>query len=210
MAMNEHNSDILDIAHIAFLDMIKVFIDQLGANYAGGILVRSALHLAQQMPEVHYASWEEFNEAIQSASNPITRVEGKAEHFGRGLFGLPHCPFAASVKDYKTIYGELPKTYADVTSSFNRPNNQVAQQYHVGSGAGVSPFCSIHQPLRSAIGSRITIENRSVAIFQLGCKAANGHKGLAEELIVQAGFTKKEVETVLDDHMCCYAVTLVG
>jgi hypothetical protein len=53
MAMNEHNSDILDIAHIAFLDMIKVFIDQLGANYAGGILVRSALHLAQQMPEVH-------------------------------------------------------------------------------------------------------------------------------------------------------------
>jgi hypothetical protein len=196
---------ILDIAHISFLDVIRASITQVGAAATKGMLIRNAINAAERIPAVDFESLDAFVASIESADNPITQVEGKAVYKGNGLFGLPACPFATSISDYKSVYGGLPDEYHQITEDFNKKGT-VTDKYKVGSGAGVSPFCAVHQPLRSALKGRITIKGKPITIFQLGCKSGTGDKGFAEEWIKETGFTEQEVSAVLDDNMCCYAI----
>jgi len=138
-------------------------------------------------------------------SNPISRVEGKAVHLGDGLFGLPKCPFARSIANCKQLRGNLPESYAKVTEDYNKPH-WVTKELHVGQGAGVSPFCAIHQPLRSALAKRIKIGDTQLSVYQLGCKSGGGKKALAKTIIEKSAFNEEIVAKVLDEHMCCYAV----
>lgn len=198
----------VDIAHISFLDMIKVMITLGGAANAKGTLIRNALNTADKIPAVAYGSFDEFLAAMEDSSNPITMVEGKAKHEGDFVFGLPACPFAASIRNYTRILGSLPESYADFTTEFNK-STQVTKKYRVGDGAGVSPFCAVHQPLRSAIGDKITIGGKQVAIYQLGCKSGSGKKGLADAYIEETGVSRDLVEKILDTNMCCYYLKIL-
>ena len=134
-------------------------------------------------------------------------VEGKAQHMGDFVFGLPACPFAPSIKNYTNIMGALPGSYAAFTEEFNK-STIVTRKYRVGEGAGVSPFCAVHQPLRSALGDKITIGGKKIAIYQLGCKASSGKKGLADAWLEETGVSREVAEEVLDSNMCCYYVKL--
>ena len=199
---------ILDIAHISFLDMIQALIAQSGAASAKGTLMRNAIKAGEKFPPVNFDSLEEFVKAIDSVETPIAVIEGKAVHVGNGLFGLPKCPFADSISNYKQVFETLPAGYKELTNEFNKPG-PVADKLRVGHGAGVSPFCSVHQPLRSSLGDRITIGGKPIEICQLGCKSGAGFKGLAHDLIEKTGYTADQVEKVLDDNMCCYGVKVV-
>ncbi len=196
---------ILDIAHISFLDMIKVMITLSGAASAKGTLVRNALKTAEKISAVDYPTFDAYLAAIQNASNPITMIEGKASHQGRFIFGLKLCPFGPSIKNYTTVFEKLPDGFADFTAEFNKPSN-VTDQYRVGEGAGVSPFCSVHQPMRSAIAEKITIGGKKIRIYQLGCKSGGGKKGFAHKWIMATGVPAQVVDKVLDSHMCCYCI----
>ena len=196
---------ILDIARISFLNMIKEMMTMGGLPAAKGGLIRNALACAARIREVDYPDFDAFLEAIKNATNPITMIEGKAEHVGDGVFGLPACPFAPAIKNYTDVFGSLPEGFAEFTEEFNKPG-PATSRYRIGEGAGVSPFCSVHQPLRSAIGDRITIGGKQVKIYQLGCKSGAGKKGFAERLIKEAGVERSVVDAVLDNHMCCYCV----
>jgi hypothetical protein len=200
-------SKILDIAHISFLDTIRSLIAQSGPASAKGTLVRTAIKAGEGFDEVDFSSFDDFVKAIDSVDTPMARIEGKAVHLGDGLFGLPKCPFADSIANYKEVFKSLPDGYGELTKEFNKPG-RVTGELEVGHGAGVSPFCSVHQPLRSTLGDKVTIGEKPIAVYQLGCKAGDGKKGLAEELIAKTDFTAEQVEAVLDDHMCCYAVTV--
>jgi hypothetical protein len=199
---------ILDIAHISFLDTIKVMITLSGAASAKGTLIRNAIKTAERIAEVDYPSFEEYLAAIESASNPITKIEGKATHQGNHVFGLKLCPFGPSIQSYTAVFEKLPEGFADFTAEFNKPS-ATTDQYRVGEGAGVSPFCSVHQPMRSAFAQKIRIGGKKIRVTQLGCKSAGGKKGLAEKWIREAGVPREVVERVLDNHMCCYAVTVL-
>ena len=164
---------ILDIAHISFLDMIKVMITMSGAAAAKGTLIRNAISTAEKINEIDYPSFDDFLAAIENSTNPITQVEGKATHQGEFIFGLEACPFAPSIGNYTQVFEKLPDGYADFTTEFNKPSN-VTDKYKVGEGAGVSPFCSVHQPMRSAIAERIKIAGKKIKVYQLGCKAGSG------------------------------------
>ncbi len=196
---------ILDIAHISFLDMIKVMITLSGAASAKGTLIRNAIKTAEKIAQVDYPTFEDYLAAIENASNPITMVEGKSSHQGKLVFGLKLCPFGPSIKNYTTVFEKLPEGFADFTAEFNKPS-MVTDQYRVGEGAGVSPFCSVHQPMRSAIAEKITIGGKKIRIFQLGCKSAGGKKGFAHKWILATGVPAQVVDKVLDNHMCCYCV----
>ena len=196
---------ILDIAHVSFLDIIRASIVQLGAAATKGMLIRNAMAAAEKIPEVSFESLDEFVNSIDSANNPVTQVEGRAVHYGKGLFGLPVCPFAESIGDYKSVYGGLPEDYHKITDDFNKEGN-VTGALKVGHGAGVSPFCAVHQPLRSALKDRIRIGGKPISILQLGCKSGSGDKGLAKQWIAETEFSEADVEKVLDDNMCCYAI----
>ena len=196
---------ILDIAHVSFLDIIRASIVQLGAAATKGMLIRNAVAAAEKIPEVSFDTLEEFVSSIDTADNPVTRVEGKAVHYGNGLFGLPTCPFASSIGDYKSVYGGLPDDYHKITQDFNK-EGPVTGGLKVGHGAGVSPFCAVHQPLRSALKDRIRIGGKPISILQLGCKSGSGEKGLASQWIAETGFSEAEVEKILDENMCCYAI----
>jgi len=199
---------ILDIAHISFLDMIKVMITLTGAASAKGTLIRNAIKTAERISEVDYPSFDAYLAAIESASNPITVIEGKATHQGSHLFGLKVCPFAQSIKSYTAVFEKLPDGFADFTAEFNRPSN-TTDQYGVGEGAGVSPFCAVHQPMRSAFAEKIRIGGRRIRVYQLGCKSGGGKKGFAEKWIKETGVARDVVDRVLDSHMCCYALRVV-
>lgn len=199
---------ILDIAHISFLDMIKVMITMGGAASAKGALIRNAINTAEKIKEIDYPSFEDFLAAIENSTNPITQVEGKATHQGEFLFGLANCPFGPSIKNYTGVFEKLPEGYADFTEEFNKPS-KVTEIYRVGEGAGVSPFCSVHQPMRSAIAERIKIGGKKIKIYQLGCKAGSGKKGFAERWLAESGVSKDVVDKVLDNHMCCYYLKVV-
>lgn len=194
---------ILDIAHISFLDMIKIMITQVGAASAKGTLMRNALMTADRITETDYPTFDDYLKAIESSTNPITQIEGKASHKGEMVFGLEKCPFAESIKNYNTVFNGLPECYAEFTAEFNKPGH-IPGKYRVGGGAGVSPFCAVHQPMRSAFAEKITIGGKKIQIYQLGCKAGSGKKGFAGKFIQATGVPKDVVDKVLDNHMCCY------
>ena len=199
---------ILDIAHISFLDMIKVMIDINGAASAKGTLIRNALNTADKIKEVDYASFDAFLESIEDETNPITRIEGKATHQDDHVFGLKNCPFAPSIKNYTAVFEKLPEGFAEYTAECNK-SGVASTKYRVGEGACVSPFCSVHQPMRSAIAEKIKIGGKDIQITQLGCKAGSGYKGFADKWIEYAGVSKEVVDKTLDDHMCCYHIRIL-
>ena len=199
---------ILDIAHVSFLDMIKIMITMSGAASAKGTLIRNANKMAERIHEVDYPTFEDYLAAIESATNPITMVEGKATHAGEFVFGLQSCPFGPSIRNYTQVFEKLPEGFADFTAEFNKASN-VTDQYRVGEGAGVSPFCSVHQPMRSAIAEKITIGGKKIVVYQLGCKSGGGKKGFADKWIAAAGVDRAVVDRILDNHMCCYSLKIV-
>jgi len=199
---------ILDIAHVSFLDMIKVLITMSGAANAKGTLIRNALSTADKIQEVNYETFDDYLAAIENASNPIAMVEGKSTHAGEFVFGLKCCPFGPSIKNYTTAFEKLPDGYADFTEEFNKPS-RVTDMYRVGEGAGVSPFCSVHQPMRSAVAEKIRIGGKKIKIYQLGCKSGSGKKGFADKWLQESGVKKEVVDKVLDNHMCCYYLKIV-
>lgn len=201
------DSEILDIAHISFLELIKSAISQTGPAAAKGMLVRNAVSAGEKMAKADFASMDDFVASIEKVENPITKAEGKAVHLGKGLFGLPSCPFSPSIKNYKAVHGEMPSDFEALTEEINKEGG-IGDKYRIGSGAGVSPFCAVHQPLRSVLGGNITIGGKPIAIYQLGCKSGAGAKGLASKWIAETGFSADEVSKVLDDHMCCYAIVV--
>jgi hypothetical protein len=199
---------ILDIAHISFLDMIKVMIGINGAASAKGTLIRNALNTADNIKEVDYDSFDVFLDSIENATNPITMIEGKANHLGDFVFGLKNCPFAPSIKNYNAVFGKLPEGFAEFTEECNK-SGVASTKYRVGEGACVSPFCAVHQPMRSAIAEKIKIGGKDIQVTQLGCKAGSGYKGFADKWIEHVGVSKDVVDKTLDDHMCCYHVSIL-
>ncbi len=194
---------ILDIAHISFLDMIKSIITLSGPASAKGLLIRNALATAEKIEEVEYSSLEKYIAAIEDASNPITRIEGITTHCGGMVFGLEKCPFEGSINSYKKVFKDMPEGYASFTAEFNK-SSPITNKYRVGEGAGVSPFCSVHQPLRSAIANKIKIGGKSISISQLGCKSASGIKGIAQKWLNESGISLDKVDKILENNMCCY------
>lgn len=204
--MNE--GKILDIAHVSFLDMIKIMITLSGAASAKGTLIRNALKTAERIPETNYASFSDYLSAVENSTNPITVIEGKSSHQGDFVFGLQFCPFGPSIKNYTQVFEKLPEGFADFTAEFNKPSN-ITDQYRVGEGAGVSPFCSVHQPMRSAFAEKIRIGGKKIKIYQLGCKSGSGKKGFAMKWIEESGVPKDVVDKILDNHMCCYYLKIL-
>jgi hypothetical protein len=203
------DENILDIAHLSFLDMIKIMITLSGAASAKGTLIRNAIKTAEKMPEVDYPTFDDYLAAIENATNPITIIEGKATHAGDHVFGLKLCPFGPSIKNYTKVFEKLPEGFADFTAEFNKPSN-ITDQYRVGEGAGVSPFCAVHQPMRSAIAERITIGGKKIRVIQLGCKSGAGKKGFAEKWLAESGVSRDVVDKILDTNMCCYSMQILN
>lgn len=199
----------VDIGHISSLELIRTLIQQSGPAAAKGTLVRMAVRVGETAAEIDYPTFDDFVAAIGAGTNPIARIEGKAEHMGGAVFGLPVCPFAPSIEDYAEVFGGLPEAYADATVEYNKPA-PLTEQLRVGHGSAVSPFCAIHQPLRSAVGRRITVGGQPVRIHQMGCKSASGKRALAQKWIAEMGLSAAQVEKVLETNMCCYFVKVGG
>ncbi len=197
----------LDISHLTFLDLIRAVIAQSGAVPAKGTLIRMALKVADQFTPVDFATVDDFVAAIEGNENPISTIEGHAVHLGGGVFGLPKCPFRELVADYKSVFGNLPEGYAELMEVYNK-GSQITDQLKIGEGAGVSPFCLMHQPMRSALGGKITIGGKPITVYQLGCKSGGGEKAIAEKWVAEAGADWALVEQALDANMCCYAVKM--
>jgi hypothetical protein len=200
-------TSILDIAHITLLETIRETIISMGGPATKGTLMRRALRIAEELPEVDYESLDAWEEAVNAQTHPITRIEGVAVRDG-SIFTLPQCPFAMSIKTYNELYGGLPKEYSKIVEEYNKPG-RFTRELMVGYGSGVSPFCCIHQPFRSAGGKKIKVGGKDVQIIQLGCKGGDGKKVVSEELCQVAGVEPETVLKHLDNGMCVYTVKTI-
>ncbi len=203
------NNQQYDAAHFSFLELIRVLTDIVGPGAAKVSLIKLAKEAAQQVSKKEFADMEEFIKSIEGMDNPISQFEGKAEYHGDGLFGLPQCPFAPAIKNYQKMKPEMPAEFGLVTDTLNRPTEQT-KQLRVFEGAAVSPFCGVHQPIRSAMGSTIKVGGYSLEVYQLGCKSGAGKISCADERINGLEIDRKKVEDVLADNMCCYYIKLVS
>lgn len=197
-------TDILDIAHITLLETFRETVINMGGPATKGTLMRRALRIAEQLPEAEYEDLDEWEDAVKAQTHPITRIEGVAVRDGF-IFTLPQCPFAKSIKTYNELYGGLPSEYSQIVEEYNKPG-RFTGDLKVGYGSGVSPFCAIHQPFRSAGGKKITVGGEPIQIIQLGCKGGDGKKVVSEELCQNAGVNPETVTKYLDNGMCVYMV----
>jgi len=196
-----------DAGHVSFLELIKVITTIAGAEFAKGTLIKTGTSSAKQFKQQDYPNWEAFIKALESKECPVAQFEGTARHYGDGVFGLPACPFASSIKTYTSVTGGLPQDYKSVTKELNK-DSTITSNLRIGNGAAVSPFCGVHQSIRSALGSQLTIGGKKVTVYQLGCKSGSGVKGIAEGYCKTAMVAASKVEEVLDDNMCCYKVAI--
>lgn len=200
---------LLDIAHLSFLEVIRSLIEQSGATSAKGTLIRMAIKVGERLPKTDFPTLDAFMETLGLGTNPISAIEGKAVHLGGGLVALPRCPFAPAIKNYQRVFGSLPGAYDAATAEFNKPS-PITDAHHIGSGAGVSPFCCVHQPLRSSAAAQITVGGKPVVIYELGCRSETGKKALADRWIAEIGLSPADVEKVLDSNMCCYLIKVAS
>lgn len=195
----------LDIAHLVLLEMLESYLEQAGPNEVARFVVRTAVKTGEHFPRVDFASLDELVQAIEDLEYPIARIEGRAEHLGGGLFGLQRCPFAETYRTHREQYQRLAPRLAAVQEVFNRPSDATAR-LAVGHGAAACPFCCAHQPMRAAVAARITIAGEPIKLRQLACKGADGSRALSDKHIAEAGKTREEVDRVLDQYVCCYAI----
>jgi hypothetical protein len=198
------NESILDIAHITLLETLRETIVNMGGPATKGTLMRRALSIAEELPSEEYDSLDAWEEAVKDQTHPITRIEGNAVRDG-SIFTLPVCPFAQSIKTYKELYHGMPEEYAQIVEEYNKPG-RFTRELMVGYGSGVSPFCAIHQPFRSAASRKIKVGGDHIQVIQLGCKGGDGKKCVSDELCQIAGINRETVENHLDDGMCIYIV----
>lgn len=194
-----------EAGHVSFLEILTALHHTAGAEFVTGALIKSGISAARHAAEREFETIEEFIESIDELDNPIAQLEGAARHYGNGLFGLPECPFAAAIEAQSAADTALTDPYRDITAAMNKPT-ALSDQIRVGRGAVVSPFCALHQPLRSALGERIRVAGRALCIYQLACRSANGASGLADHWIQHTGFDRRLIEQVLIENMCCYCI----
>ena len=172
----------VDAGHFSFLELIKIITQLAGPAFTAGALLKTGISGSNATEVREFSSREAFLQRVEDTDNPIAHFEGTAVHYGGGVFGLPVCPFAGSIESYKSFRGGLPGEYGAVTERINK-SADVQRQLHVGQGAAVSPFCAIHQPIRSKLGSKVKINGKFLHVYQLGCKWGHGQKGLAADMI---------------------------
>lgn len=200
-------TSILDIAHITLLETIRETIINMGGPATKGTLMRRAIRISEQLPEAEYESLEEWEEAVNAQTHPITRIEGVAVRDGT-IFTLPQCPFASSIKTYNELYGSMPEEYPQIVEEYNKPG-RFTENLMVGHGSGVSPFCALHQPFRSAAGKKIKVDGKNIQVIQLGCKGGDGKKVISDELCEIGEIERDTVEKHLDEGMCVYMVKIL-
>lgn len=200
-------TSILDIAHLTLLETIRETIINMGGPATKGTLMRRAINIAEQLPEVNYENLDAWEEAVNAQTHPITTVEGMAIR-DESIFILPKCPFAPSINTFTGLFKGLPSEYSQIVAEYNKPG-RFTKELMVGHGSGVSPFCAIHQPLRSAAGKKIKIGDNDTQVIQLGCKSGNGKKSISDELCQTAGVDRETVEKHLDNGMCVYMVKIL-
>ncbi len=200
-------TSILDIAHITLLETIRETIVSMGGPATKGTLMRRAIRIAEELPKVEYESLDAWEEAVNAQTHPITRIEGVAIRDG-AIFTLPQCPFASSISTYKELFQGMPEEYSQIVAEYNKPG-RFTNELRVGYGSGVSPFCAIHQPFRSAAGKKIKVGGNDIQVIQLGCKGGDGKKSVSDELCQIAGVNPETVEKHLDNGMCVYMVKIL-
>lgn len=197
----------VDLSHLVFIDLLRNLVETTGVKVAKGNLMRIAMNTGDNVEAMDFPSFNAFVEALDKSETPLAKLEGRAVHLGDGILGLEHCPFGELAGDYKSFFSSEPSGFKEITDEFNT-ESRITNQLNVGNGAGVGPFCIFHQPMRSQAAEKITIAGEPIEIVQLACKSGKGEKAYAEALISDFGCDRAKVESVVEEHMCCYGIRM--
>lgn len=186
--------------HAFFLFYLDSICDLMGCEMAKGMLQRVGKAVAEQVIEkfgeksLHVESLEELIDNL----NPLTYFDDTLmlDKNGSQLLLLERCPFVELLEGYKDVAGTLPETFNNIIESYNEE----------GLGYAVSPFCIIHQTYRKEISKYISVGDKSVELFQLGCKASSGKIKYAPENLEITSKSEDEIEQKLENRACAYSI----
>ncbi len=196
----------MDLGKVSFLQMIMELNKTVGTQFTKGSLMRTGLKIAEKLEPMEFSGLDDWVKAVKEGKHPLFKIEGESHRNDGDIFSLS-CPFAQSVRDYVSIFGPVSEEGRKTTIEFNKPSKQT-EDYRVGFGSAISPYCIACQTTRSSFGDRIKIDGKQVKIYQLGAKRGDGHKALSEKWIDELNIDKKAVEKILDNSQCCYAVRM--
>lgn len=197
----------IDLSHLVFIDLIRNIVQTAGVKVAKGNLIRIALNTGSKAEKKDFPTFADFVRALNADDNPLSRLEGKAIHLGAGIFGLRLCPFSHIAKTYKNYFATGLNGFDQLIAEYNAPS-KITDEYKIGRGAGVGPFCVFHQPMRSQAGSNLTIAGQPIEIYQLACRHADGEVGYADALIAEFGCGRAAVEQIMEEYHCCYGIRM--
>ncbi len=180
------------------LHLLQTITELMGPEMAKGTLERVGEVIAEKLLQkfgtdsLHISDLKE----LTKNANPLKFFDDTLDTQGDKLFVIEKCPFIREIKDFLEINKEIPPLLSEIVEIYNRE----------GKGYAVSPFCIIHQTLRSKLASEIKITGRDVEFLQLGCKALSGKIKLADQNIKKIGSSDVAVQDFLKSKICCFSI----
>lgn len=197
----------LDIAHLSLIESIRDMIVNTGTPATKGNLIRSALAIANQIPETNYENMDAWEKALQDHTHPLCIIEQHLTREGN-IFILHKCPFAPAVVHYMHLTPKLPEEYSKVMDEFNKPS-KITDDLNMGQGSAASPGCLLHQPMRAGIVKKIRVGGKKVEVVQLGCKLMGDQIAVIKDPGRVPGMTREKVAQYLKDAFCVYAIKTI-
>jgi hypothetical protein len=194
----------LDIAHIFFLELLRDYKNNLGAALAVRQMIHRAAIFARDLPRQDFTDWDHFLNELQKQNTVLNFWEPELKLYDRHIIATPSCPFGAAIHEYTQIMGGLPNEYAEITEEFNR-STPLNRHMMIGHGSASSPFCAIHQPLRSLAAEKIFVGGQPLQIVALGSKAESDW-ALAYEYIGEEKLFPEKIKSLLNENLCCFLI----
>ena len=195
----------LDIAHIFFLELLRDFKNNLGVPLATRQLLRKTVSLAQNLPRIDFPNKNIFWEAIRKEETNLHLWEDKLEICKNNIIAAPKCTFRNAIDNYLKLWGGMPTEYAEITEEFNKTST-ISSILKIGQGSACSPFCLIHQALRSIAVKKIYIASEPLNLVMLGSKLSNVDLAISYEYLAEEGIKPAHIKTLLQKNICCFLI----
>ncbi len=184
--------------NIFSLYLLQTITELMGPEMAKGSLERVGEAIAEKLLQkfgsdsLHVADLKD----LAKTQNPLKFFDDTLEAKGDQVYVIERCPFIREVRDFLEVNKEMPPLLSEIVEIYNRE----------GLGYAVSPFCIIHQTLRTRLVRDIKAGGKDVEFLQLGCKALSGKLKLADQNIKKVGSSDATVQDFLKNRSCCYGI----
>ena len=149
--------------------------------------------MGQSFPEEHYATEEEFFNAIEKGIAAISKLESRPIPLRKDVYATAQCPFKDTVKELRD---KNQDTFVALTETHKKKYPEIAV---------VHPFCVGHQNARKLILGKTYIGGKPISSETILCKSrVLGEMAFGPEALKTSGLSEGEAQELLGGYTCLY------